>query len=127
MIYALLAQTKDSGSTKLTNPAVGFVDTTTAGAATGAEAGAMILGRYVAVMIQTSLVVGGLAVLAYMVLGGVNWITAGGDAGKIEKARGQIVQALVGLAVLASVTAIAEFVSKIFGFDLLKIEFINQL
>lgn len=128
MVYALLAQySKMNTTNKITNPAVQFVDDTTQASATGADAGAAILGRYLAIIIQTSLVVGGLAVLAYMLLGAINWITAGGDSGKIDKARNQIVQSLVGLGVLASVTAIARFVGPVFGLDLLQLEFINQL
>lgn len=89
--------------------------------------GAAVLGRYIAVMMQTALVLGGLAVLVFLFIGALGWITAGGDKGKVEAARERIIQALVGLAILASVTAIAAFVGPVFGIDLLQLEFVNQI
>lgn len=42
-----------------------------------------------------------LLVLFYLILGAFNWITSGGDKEKIKGARGTIIHALVGLAILA--------------------------
>ncbi len=89
--------------------------------------GAAVLGKYIAVLIQTSAVLGGLAVLLYMFMGALQWITAGGDTGKIEKARNRILQAIIGLAVLVSVVGIATFLGPVFGLDLLQPTFINQI
>lgn len=89
--------------------------------------GATVLGQYLAILIQTSAVLGGLAVLLYMVMGSLQWITAGGDSGKIEKARNRILQGIIGLAILVSVVGIATFLGPVFGLDLLRPEFINQI
>ena len=91
------------------------------------SAGASVLGRYIAVLMQTAFVLGGLAVLIFLFIGALNWITAGGDKGKIEAARERIIQALTGLAILSSIVAIAAFVGPVFGIDLLQPEFVNQL
>ncbi|MEP7167329.1 MAG: hypothetical protein ABI758_05090 [Candidatus Woesebacteria bacterium] len=61
------------------------------------------------------LVVGTLAVLLYLLMGGFNWITAGGDKSKIETARSEITQAIIGLAILASVFAIFRLLLGFFG------------
>jgi hypothetical protein len=61
------------------------------------------------------LVVGTLAVLGYLLLGGFHWITAGGEKGKIEEARTMITQAIVGIAVLASVFAAFSLLLGFFG------------
>lgn len=111
----------------LTNPAVPSLQTIAPVAADSGARGASILGFYIALMIQTSLSLGALAVLLYMFLGAIGWITAGGDAGKIEKARDRMIQAVIGLAVLFSVVAITGFVGPIFGLDLLSPVFVNQL
>ena len=77
------------------------------------------LGVLVASFIGVALLIGALATFGYMVLGGVQWITAGGDTGKIEKARAKIIQSIVGLAVLASSFALFSVVQYFFGIDIL--------
>lgn len=81
------------------------------------------LGKYIGILWQTALTVGGLAVVAYMIMGGLNWITAAGDKGKIETAKERITQGLIGLAVLFSVAAISTFFGTVLGLDLLKPNF----
>ena len=70
---------------------------------------------------QTIIIVGGLAFLLYFLWGGLNWIMAGGDKGKLEEARGKITQGLVGLALLAASYVIVLFLESAFGLDLLNI------
>lgn len=111
---------------QITNPAVPALQTF-GGTGDSGQVGASILGQYLSVILVTSISVGGLAVLAYMILGGIQWVTADGDSGKIDKARNRIIQSIVGLAILFSVAAIATFIGPLFGIDLLRLEFINQL
>lgn len=122
-ISTLIAQTSQG----LTNPAVPGLQTIAPVAGNAGERGASILGFYVALIIQTSLILGGLAVIMYLFMGAIGWITAGGDSGKIEKSRDKIVQSIVGLAVLFSIVAVLTFVGPLFGLDLLAPVFINQL
>mgnify|MGYP001573216984 CR=1 FL=1 len=75
----------------------------------------------IATLWQTIILVGGLAFLLYFLLGGVTWITAGGDKGKIEEARGKITQGLVGLAVLAASYVIIKFIEMAIGMNILNI------
>lgn len=117
----LLAQTG------ITNPAIPAVSNITSAAPDGGAAGGAILARYIAVAIQTSLVLGALAVLVYFFIGAFNWITAGGDSSKIEKAQQRILQALIGFAILFSVVAILTFIAPVFGINFLQLEFINQI
>lgn len=111
---------------QITNPAVPGLSTL-GGSGNSGEVGANILGRYLAVLIATSISLGALAVLLYMTLGAISWITAGGDSGKIDKARTRIIQSLMGLAILTSVTAIVTFIGPVFGIDILQVNFINQI
>src|SRR4051812_15267128 len=46
-------------------------------------------------------IVAALLVLFFLILGAFRWITSGGDKDSIGKARGSIVNALIGLAILA--------------------------
>lgn len=52
-----------------------------------------------------------LAVLVFLIIGAFRWITSSGDKEAIGKARGTIVNALVGLAILA----LAFFITVLFG------------
>ncbi len=61
-----------------------------------------------------------LAVLIYLIIGAFRWITSGGDKEAIGKARGTIVNALIGLAILA----LAFFITVLFG-QILNIDILN--
>lgn len=75
----------------------------------------------IATLWQTIILVGGLAFLLYFLQGGLTWITAGGDKGKIEEARGKITQGLIGLAILAASYVIIKFIESAIGLNLLNI------
>ena len=49
------------------------------------------------------IVLGAVFCLLWLLLGGISWITSSGDKAKLEQARDQITQALVGLAIVMSV------------------------
>lgn len=75
------------------------------------------LGRLVEMGAAAILIVGGLAFLVYLLMGGLNWITAGGDKGKVEHAREMITQGIIGIAILASVFALYGVVLRFLGVD----------
>lgn len=77
------------------------------------------LGTIVGSFIGAAITIGAIAALGYMVLGAVNWVTSGGDKGKVEKARERIFQSIVGLAVLVATWAIFGIVQYFFGVDIL--------
>lgn len=76
----------------------------------------------VATLWQTIILVGGLTFILFFLMGGLEWITAGGDKGKIETARGKITQGLIGLAILAASFVIVKFIETAVGLDLLNIK-----
>ncbi len=73
------------------------------------------------VLWQTLIIVGGLAFIIFFLRGGLNWIIAGGDKGKIEEARNRITQGLIGLAILVASYVIVKFLETAIGLDLLNI------
>lgn len=73
------------------------------------------LGAYVSNIVSILLSVAGLAAFVFLVWGGIMWITAGGDKGKIEEARNRITQAVIGLTIVAASWAIFSLVSYFFG------------
>lgn len=72
-------------------------------------------------VLNVALLVSAILVFAYLVLGGVEWITSGGDKGKTEAARNKITAALVGLAIVAASYALMQVVAYFFGVDVFNI------
>lgn len=64
-------------------------------------------------------VVAGISFVLYFLLGGLNWITAGGDKGKIDKAKGMMTNGAIGLIVIAVSYGITFIVGKALGIDIL--------
>lgn len=56
-------------------------------------------------------------VFAYLIWGGLNWITSGGDKGKTETARNKIMAALIGLIIIASSYAVLQIVLRFLGYS----------
>jgi hypothetical protein len=65
------------------------------------------------------LTIGVIAVLLYLIWGGIEWITSGGDKGKTESARNKITSAVIGLVILISAWAILQFVQSLLGLKIL--------
>ena len=69
--------------------------------------------------IQLILIAAAVLFFFLLVLGGIRWITSGGDKGKTEAARGQITAALVGLVIVFAAWAIVQLVEAFFGVQIL--------
>ena len=70
--------------------------------------------------IRLFFVAGAIIFFFMLLIGGIKWISAGGDKARLESAQKQITHALVGLAILLSTFAIIKLVGYLFGIDLLK-------
>lgn len=57
-------------------------------------------------------------VLMYMIWGAIEWIQSGGDKDKVKGARGKIVNALIGLAILALSFLVLKIVGLILNIDI---------
>ncbi len=77
------------------------------------------VGTIVSGAIGAAFIIAGLLVFAYLVWGGLQWITAGGDKANIEAARGRISSALVGMAIIAAAYAIVILLQFVFGYQVL--------
>jgi len=70
--------------------------------------------RYFVSVWRAIISVGSLLVLVNFVWGSVEWITAGGDSGKIGKARDKLTQSVIGLVILVSSALIIAFIGRVF-------------
>jgi len=73
--------------------------------------------QLIVTLIDGAILVGALLLLVFLILGAINWITAGGDKGKVEAARNKIVQSLIGFVVLVFVYTLYVFVLNVLDLD----------
>ncbi|MBI2028998.1 hypothetical protein HYT02_01135 [Candidatus Gottesmanbacteria bacterium] len=64
-----------------------------------------------------------IAAFLYFIIGGIQWITSGGDKAQIETARNRIIQGVVGLIIIASVWAIVTLLFPAVGLSFPNITF----
>ncbi|HOX96396.1 MAG TPA: hypothetical protein PLI45_03360 [Candidatus Woesebacteria bacterium] len=70
------------------------------------------LAFYVAILWRSVVTVGGLAFIIFLIWGGVEWLTAGGNKDRVQTAQSMISNAFIGLAVLIGSYAIALFIQN---------------
>lgn len=85
------------------------------------------LAFYIAILWRSVVTLGGVAFLIFLIWGGIEWLTAGGDKGRIETAQKMISNAFIGLAVLIGSYAIALFIQAAFKINILAPVFPNNL
>lgn len=74
---------------------------------------------YVGSIINLLLGVAGVASFIFLLWGGIQWITAGGDKDAVEKARKKIAQALIGLAIVFSSYVILYVLRTLFNINII--------
>lgn len=105
-MYLLLAQ-------RITNPALGEF---------GNQTGEQFLGKLIPAIVSLLMTVGIIAFLIMFIVGGISWITAGGDKGRLEGAKTTLSNALIGVVLILSFYAILSLVECFFGIGLRKFD-----
>ncbi len=85
------------------------------------------LAFYIGTLWKTVVTVGGMAFIIYLVWGGIEYLTSGGDKTKIADAQSKITSSVIGLAILVGSYAITLFIQGVFKISILKPEFQNNL
>ena len=83
------------------------------------------IGNIISAIIILVLIVAALIFFFMLVLGGIRYITSGGDKAQTEAARGQITAALIGLAIVFAAWAIVNLVELFFGINILQLNIPN--
>lgn len=84
------------------------------------EAGALSnLELFISNIIGFITAIGGVFFVLYFVIGAFNWISSGGDKGKVEKARNRMINGAIGLVILVASYAIIGLLGSFIGLDLL--------
>lgn len=83
--------------------------------------GGTALGKLIGQLVGALFIAGFLMAFVFLIMGGFSWITSGGDKTKLEKARDEITNAIMGMVVVAAAWAISVLVANFFGLDLTKL------
>ena len=75
------------------------------------------LGPFITGAISIILVIAVFAAFIYLVWGGIQWITSGGDKSATESARNRIQNAILGLFIVFAAWAVMKIVSSFLGFE----------
>jgi cytochrome bd-type quinol oxidase subunit 2 len=67
-------------------------------------------------ILNVVMLIAAILVFAFMIFGGVEWITSGGDKSKAESARNKLTAAVIGLVIIAASYAVVTLVVQFLGF-----------
>jgi len=71
---------------------------------------------------RTIVVVGGIALLLFLVWGAIDWLTSEGDQEKLKNAKSKITHAMAGMGMLAASYALVKLAEAAFGFNILQFD-----
>ncbi len=75
------------------------------------------IGNWITSVMTFIMIICSLLVLGFLIWGALNWITSGGDKGKVDQARQKMIAAVVGLIIVAASYAILMLVLAFLGFE----------
>jgi len=78
--------------------------------------------KFISNAIGAVTILGGLFFLVYFFMGALNWITSGGEKGKVEKARGEMTNGAIGMIILVASYGVIGLVGSLLGFNVLDLK-----
>lgn len=77
------------------------------------------IGKLISALVGSVLIIAALLAFLYLILGGIKWITSGGDKAGMEEARNKITHAIVGLIIVGAAWAIMTLVQNFLGVQII--------
>lgn len=77
------------------------------------------IGSLISGVIQLLLVVAGLIAFLYLLMGGIQWITSGGDKAGVDAARQKILAAIIGLVIVFATWALIRLIEAFIGVSII--------
>jgi hypothetical protein len=77
------------------------------------------VGMLISALVGTLLIVAALLAFFMLIMGGIQWITAGGDKAGMETARNKITHAIVGLIIVGAAWAVMILVQNFLGVSII--------
>ena len=87
------------------------------------DSGVSSIGGLITGLINAAVIIAALLTFVFLIWGGIQWLTSGGDKAAYEAARGRITAALIGLAIVAAAYALMEIIGYFFGVDPFSLNF----
>ena len=81
--------------------------------------GNITLDKIVSALIQILLIASFIVAFIFLLLGGLRWITAGGDKAAAESARATLTAAIIGLIIVLSTWAIIRVIEQVFDVQII--------
>ena len=75
------------------------------------------LGELISGGVTAAIVLSAVIALVFLVWGGVQWLTSGGDKANTEKAQQRITAAIIGLAIVVASWAVVQLIAGFFGIN----------
>lgn len=76
------------------------------------------LGDILNILLGIIFFIAGLLMFFNLVLGGIQWISSGGDAKALDAARGRITNSIIGLIIVVAAFATALILEQVFGINI---------
>jgi len=112
-MLTLIAQAADFGTDLVPKEGYGKNLTPTA------DSVGLTIENIISNVLGTLTVIGAILFIIYFLWGSVDWITSGGDSGKVTSARNKMVQGAIGLIVLVLAYGLIGLIGTIVGVDVL--------
>ena len=77
------------------------------------------IGKLISAIVGTMLIIAALLAFIYLIMGGIQWITSGGDKTGMETARNKITHAIVGLIIVGAAWAVMRLVQGFLGITII--------
>lgn len=77
---------------------------------------------FVAELINIALVVAAIIFIFVMIIGGITWMSSGGDKQKVEAAQSHVSNGLIGLLIVLAVFAFLGLIETLFDIDILTLD-----
>ncbi len=82
------------------------------------EQGGTVIGKLVSNIAGLLFIFAFFLTFMYLLLGGIQWLTSGGDKAQLEQARNKITNAMIGLIIVAAAYAIFTLIGQFLGIDI---------
>ncbi len=77
------------------------------------------IGKLISALVGLLLILAALMAFFFLILGGIQWITSGGDKAGMEAARNKITHAIVGLIIVGAAWAVMILVQNFLGIQII--------
>jgi hypothetical protein len=77
------------------------------------------VGKLISAGVGVLLILAALLAFFYLILGGISWITSGGDKAAMETARNKITHAIVGLIIVGAAWAVMILIQNFLGIQII--------